>query len=255
MRAVLSIAKYTIKEHVRSRIYMVVLIFGLILLLAGIIFSSLAMEQRQRVLVNLGFASVEFLALLIMLLSASHLILEEMESRTLYLILSRPVHRLHYIGGRFLGMVASVALAVLIMGSMNLLFLMLFGVPWHTQYIFSLFFSLLKVILAGSMGLFFSIVSSSPVTAISFTGVVWILGHFSTELEYLIQKAGNLISKNIMLLFYYLTPHLNLFNYRDMWALPSPPDINWFFWLMGYTLIYVSGCLVLSYLLFLWKEF
>lgn len=255
MRAVLSIAKYTIKQHIRSRVYLVLLIFGLILLLAGIVFSSLAMEQRQRVLINLGFASVEFLALLIMLFSASQIVLEEMESRTLYLVLSRPVSRLHYILGRFLGMVLSVASAILVMGTVNLLFLLLFGVPWHKEYLLSLFFSLIKVILAGGLGLFFSMFSSSSVTAISLTAVVWILGHFSADLEYLIQKTGNALSRNIMQVFYYITPNLNLFNYRDLWGLPSPPGWNWFFWVLGYTLIYVTGCLVLSYLIFLWKEF
>jgi len=107
----------------------------MMLLLAGLVFSTLAVEQRQRVIVDFGFAAIEFLALLFVLFSSVNLILEEVETKTIALVLSHPIHRWQYILGRFLGLAISVALAIIIMGLAHLFLLILLGVPWSNQYI------------------------------------------------------------------------------------------------------------------------
>lgn len=255
MQAIASITKYTLKQHLRSRIYLVAFLFGVLLFMAGLIFSSLAMEQRQRVIVNFGFAAIEMLALLFVLFSSVNLILEEIETKTIALVFSRPIQRWKYIIGRFSGLTLSTAIIIAIMGIAHILLLALVGVRWQNKYMISLFFSFIKVLLAGGIGVFFSVFSSSGVVAFTFTVVFWIMGHFSTELKFLAYRAGNILVKNFSLLIYYILPKLDKFSYRDLIWVPHSPHLEWFVWIVAYTLIYIFGCLFLTYLFFTWREF
>jgi len=255
MQAIASITKYTLKQHLRSRIYLVAFLFGVLLLMAGLVFSSLAVEQRQRVTVDFGFAAIEMLALLFVLFSSVNLILEEIETKTVALVLSHPIQRWEYIIGRFLGLTLSTAVIIAIMGIAHILLLSLVGVHWQNKYIVSLFFSFIKVLLAGGIGIFFSVFSSSGVVAFTFTVVFWIMGHFSSELRFLAYRTGNIALKHFSLLIYYILPKLDKFSYRDLIWVPHAPHLEWFLWIVVYTCIYIFGCLFLTHLLFTWKEF
>ncbi|OGR53654.1 MAG: hypothetical protein A3I11_08940 [Elusimicrobia bacterium RIFCSPLOWO2_02_FULL_39_32] len=254
----LSIAKYTFISNFRNKIFLVLLIFGFLLLASSILLGLLSQEQEVRMLVDLGLTCIEKLSLLTAVFLMVTLVLEEMDSRTIYLVLTRSISKKGYLFGRFLGTMSSVLACVLLMAAAHL-FLILFK-GWNLKeegllYFLSLFMSFEKVILISSLALFFSLFSSSALVSIAFTFFFWILGHFAMELKFLATSVSSEFSKLIFKGFYFLIPHFQYLNARDLWL--TVLDRLPIFIVYGtlYTALYSSFALTLAILVFRKKEF
>src|SRR5262249_47752091 len=151
---------------------------------------TLAGEQKARMVTDLGLAAIEAIALLSTVFAAVTLVLEEMESRTLYLILTRPVARSVFILGRFLGLVGIMTCAYLVMAGAHSVLLAAIGAPIDRHYALSLVFSWEKIVVITAVALVFSLFSTSTASAATFTFFFWIMGHFSTEILFLARKTS-----------------------------------------------------------------
>ncbi len=253
----IAIAKYTFLSHFRNRIFLVLILFGFILLAASLLLGLLSQEQELRMLIDLGLVAIEKLTLLTSVFLMVNLLLEEMESKTIYLVLTRAVSRGEYLLGRFLGTLLSTFVCVLIMVSAHLILLVLKG--WQFEegllYFLSIFTSFEKVFLISSLALFFSIFSSSNIVALTFTFFFWVLGHFALELKFLIQSVQNEFLKFFINIFYHLIPHFQYLNARDLWTLFSDRWLSLTIQGTLYTLSYSALAFGLALFVFKKKEF
>lgn len=253
----IAIAKYTFLSHFRNKIFLILILFGFILLSSGLLLGILSQEQEIRMLIDLGLVAIEKLSLLTSVFLMVNLILEEMESKTIYLVLTRSISRGGYLWGRFLGTMASTLISILIMVAAHLLLLWMKG--WNFQdgalYFLALFTSFEKIFLISSLTLFFTLFSSSNVVALTFTFFFWILGHFALELKFLIQSVKNDWAQQCLNIFYHLIPHFQYLNARDLWTLffEKLPSLV----LQGtlYTFSYSALALGLALFVFKKKEF
>src|SRR5579872_4563341 len=133
MRKTLGIVRYTFIEIFRNKVYYVLLLFAGLIILSTMLMGDLGGEQRARMIIDLGLAAIEAFSLVISVFAAVTLVLEEMETRTLYLILTRPVARYQFVLGRFLGLLAiiTVAFALMACGQGALLKLLHIAVDRH----------------------------------------------------------------------------------------------------------------------------
>ncbi len=105
MRRPLAIALHTFREAVRDRVLHGVLgggIFGLFVVLA---MAELSLDQQQRVVADLGLALVSLLSVGVAVFLGSSLLARELERRTLYVVLPRPIARWQFLLGKYLGIV------------------------------------------------------------------------------------------------------------------------------------------------------
>jgi len=246
----------TWREHIRHRIYLSLFLFGFALLGGGLIISALAIEERARLMMDFGLAAIEFLGLITIVFVSVNLVLTEMENRTLYLILSRPLPRGLYIAGRFAGTLLSITVAMAAMAVLH--GLLLWPLP-HTislsHYLMAWACAVGKIAVVGSLALALSLFSTSAPTAMTFTLFLWAIGHFSEELKFLGQKSANALVKTLVWFFYHVAPNFSYFNYRDFLYSPHPPSGAWFFYLACYTVGYTGICLWVATFLFSRKEF
>jgi len=254
MNAVLSIARVTFIQQMRNRLYLVVFFFAAMLLGVSLLFGALAAEQELRVILDFGLATTELFGVVAAVFGAVTLVLEEMESRTLYLILTRPLPRAAYIVGRFLGLVAAVVASLLIMSVLHLLLLKVKG--WETDYrvLAGLPFIYLKVVVCTALALFFSLFSSSAVSSVVFTFFFWILGHFGPELKFLMEKSASPATALLVKGVLFLVPNFQLLNYRDVFHVTGAGFAHAGA-AAGYAFFYTAACLALSVALFSKKEF
>jgi Cu-processing system permease protein len=253
MRKILGIARYTFIEILRDKIWYVLVLFSGILILSTTLLGNLAVEQKARMMTDLGLACIELIALLSTVFAAANLVLKEMESRTLYLILTRPVARPVFIIGRFAGLVAIMTCAYVVMAAMHAALLALVRAPLDHHYVLSLLFSWEKIVVITAVALVFSLFSTSTASAVTFTFFFWIMGHFSTEIQILARKTSQPLVVFLFKLFYYLFPNFQLMNIRDL-----PPEVysvSWLWTAGGYGLCYTGVCLCLTAVLFRKKEF
>lgn len=251
-----TLIRCTVKEQVRHRVFLSLFLFGFILLGGGAIVSSLAVEQRAQMLMDLGLAGIEFLGLTTIVFSMANLILSEMDNRTIYLLLSRPLPRWQYILGRYLGTTLAVGIAMAIMAFMHILLLRLFGGSWvSASYLVAWSCSLAKLAVVGSLALLLSLLTTSAASAMSFTLFLWVLGHFSEELRFLAQKSANPLFQAAIWCFCNLAPNFSYFNYRDFWLASRQPPWAWFASLAAYAFCYSGVCLWISTFLISKSEF
>jgi ABC-type transport system involved in multi-copper enzyme maturation permease subunit len=254
MRKILGIARYTFIEIFRNKVYYVLLLFAVMLVGASLLLGALGGEQHGRMMIDFGLASIEAFSLLIAVFAAVTLVLEEMESRTLYLLLSRPVARYQFVLGRFLGLVVLLSATLAAMALSHWLLLWSQHIPTDTLYGLSLIYSWEKIVVITAIGMAFSLFATSTVSAVSFTFFFWVMGHFSSEIRYLAQKGANPVLNAVCGAFYYVAPNFQLLNLRDL-ASTAQPGTGWLVPAAAYGFCYTLVWLSLVVLLFRKKEF
>jgi len=254
MNTIKAVFDYTFREHVRHKVWLSAALFGLVLLAGGLVASVLAQDERARMMLDLGLAANELIALVMVVFLTVHLILQEIESRAVFLILTHPVRRWHYLLGRFLGTLAAVGLGMAAMGLVHWSLLKLLGWGGDGSYLLAWACSLGKTAVMGSLALLLSLALTSEAAAMSFSVFFWILGHFSGEIRFVAEKSGNSFLRAALLAFSRAAPDFAHFNYRDAWhaGVPGPA---WIAAAALYAFGYSAACFALSAQVFEQKEF
>ena len=116
-----AIALNTYREAVRDRV-----LFGVLALAAGVLALTLALgelslDQQMRVVTDLGLASISLFSVVVAIFLGSSLLYKEIERKTLYVILPKPIARFEFLLGKYFGIVATCAVFIAIMGALQLL--------------------------------------------------------------------------------------------------------------------------------------
>lgn len=177
-----AIASNTVRESVRSKLLYGLLFFAVILIVSGAVLAQLSYVESHRILQDVGMGAVRLFGVAIAILVGINLIHKEVDRRTVYTILSKPLSRGEFLVGKFAGLVVTIWLQ---MGIMGLVFV---GVSWASGAPLSAahaaFFVLTGVELALVVGVatLFS-AFTTPVLAAFFTTGVWGVGHLTRQLR------------------------------------------------------------------------
>ncbi len=253
MKKIFSIARYTLRQNIRNKVYYILIFFAVILIFVTTLLSVLGGEESLRIILDFGLTTTEFFALLIVLFNGTSLILEEIESKTIYLVLARPIPKWYYITGRYLGLVISSHFGMAVMYGIHLLMLFYKGWTFDINYLYAVISSGIKIGIIGSLAVFFSLFSTSSISSLVLTFSLWLLGHFTTEIKFLIKKTETPVLRIFFEIFYFIIPNLQYFNWRDF--LTSGSSINWLLVAFVYAVSYSFIFLALSITLFNKKEF
>jgi ABC-type transport system involved in multi-copper enzyme maturation permease subunit len=116
-----AIALNTYREAVRDRVLFGVLVFAAGVLALTLALAELSLDQQMRVVTDLGLASISLFSVIIAIFLGSSLLYKEIERKTLYVILPKPIARFEFLLGKYFGIVATCAVFVAIMGALQLL--------------------------------------------------------------------------------------------------------------------------------------
>lgn len=125
MRAIIAIAKTTIGEAIRRRVLLVILLIGLLFLAIAPGLNVLTARQERTILISMTLGIIQLTAAVIAIVLTVYLIPNEIERRTIYTILCKPVQRWQFLIGKYLGAVGALAL---MMGLMTLVLVIVFAV-------------------------------------------------------------------------------------------------------------------------------
>ncbi len=116
----LAVAVNTFREAVRDRVLHGVLGLALAFLLCTLALAELALDQQRRVVLDLGLSSISLFSVIMSVFLGSSLLYKEIERKTLYVILPKPIRRHEFLLGKYFGIVLTVAVFVAIMGAVQL---------------------------------------------------------------------------------------------------------------------------------------
>lgn len=115
MLKIWAIARTTFKEAIRNRILYILLVFALLLMASSGVISDLSIAAHDRIIKDLGVFGISAFGLLIAVFVGISLIYNEMDKKTIYTIISKPINRNHYILGKFLGLLLTIYVIMLFM--------------------------------------------------------------------------------------------------------------------------------------------
>jgi ABC-type transport system involved in multi-copper enzyme maturation permease subunit len=223
MSKLLAIAGNTWREAVRDKILFLILVFGVLLVSGGLILSLLSLGQGERVLFDLGLSGISVFGLLVTLFVATSVVGKEMDKRTIFLVLTKPVERFHFILGKHLGM---ALILTQLLGLMGVLFAGLFWF-WTRTLPAALPAAvggiILELWLISAVAILFS-TFASPVMSAVYTLATYLIGHLSHDLLALGEKLPVAGLSRLTKALYYLLPDLERLNFKNIpFDLPIAP--------------------------------
>ena len=244
---------HVFREQWKNRFFQLILIFTGMMLYAALLLGAMADEQESKILIDFGLGFIELAGLAAIIFGCAATTLKDMESKTIYLVLSRPVPKYVYILGKLFGLFLTVGAAIICMGFLHTIVLCSRGFSMPQFYFKILFLSWLKIVLIGSFAMAVSLFSTSILSTVVISSISWTLGHFLAEARFVLEKTQSAATLIITPLLY-VVPNLQLYNLKDRWELASQSGPGWPV-LIAYTLLYGTACALLSILLFRKKEF
>ena len=220
MRNVWAVSANTFREAVRDRVLYNLVFFALLMMGAAILVGQISIGIEESVIISLGLTAISVIGIFIAVFIGVGLVSKEMDKRTLYAVLAKPVDRWQFLDGKFVGLAMTLTVNTLAMTAGLYLALWtvkhpLTGSDW--SLVPAVYLILLKLILIVALAMLFSCFTS-PFLAILFTVGIYIAGLFAGDLRSV--QAVNL-SPTAMTAFRaisYLLPNFENFNVMGLVA-------------------------------------
>ena len=253
MRRTIVIAKNTFKETIRDRILYGILIFSLLFLFSITVIGSLSLGEDLFIIRSFGLAGIYLFGLVITLFLGASLIYKEVEFKTIYIILAKPVKDSEVILGKFLGLLTSIVSVVGLIGLVYLSVVWFNGGGFDYGAILAMILQILEFSIIISVLILLS-TFSAPIASTIYTLVIVYCGHL---LNLMLNYASNVggFQKYLVLGAYYLFPNLEKFNIRNLVVHNSVITQTEFLLTAGYAIIYTGLALCLTHFVFQRKEF
>jgi len=206
-----AIATNTVRESVRSKLLYGLLFFAVLLIGGGAVIANLSYVENDRILQDVGMGSVRLFGVAIAILVGINLIHREVDRRTVYTILSKPLSRAEFLVGKFLGLTLTIWLQMGIMGLAFVAVSIMTGAPLGASHLAFFVLTGCELALVVAIATLFS-AFTTPVLATFFTTGVWVVGHASRELRDLGASADSPALEWTTWLIHRVLPDLESFN-------------------------------------------
>lgn len=177
-----AIAMNTFREAVRNKILYALLFFAVLMIGAGIVIGSLSYVESDRILQDVGLASIRLFGVAIAIFIGINLIHKEVERRTVYTILSKPISRAEFLLGKFFGLTMTIWMQMAIMSGVFVVVSLLAGAPIAWQHAAFFLLTAVELALVVAISTFFS-AFTTPMLAAFFTTGTWVAGQLTRDLR------------------------------------------------------------------------
>ena len=260
---VLTIAGNTFRENVRDKVLYNLILFALVMIVSAIVLAELTLGHEAKIIIDLGLTSISVFGTLIAIFIGIGLVYKEMERRTVYALLAKPVRRWEFILGKYLGLLFTLLVNVSIMTA-GLVLALLYqgGLEWRTyvNLLPAVFLIYLSLAVTTALALVFSTFSTPALSAL-FTLFLWIIGHFNADLLQFARLTKSAAVGWIAKVLYYALPNIGNFtsvdsrNVIQSAAYAQPLDALAILWTAVYGVLYCTGLLSAAVLVFSRRDF
>jgi ABC-type transport system involved in multi-copper enzyme maturation permease subunit len=208
------VAINTFREAVRDRVLYNLVFFALLLIGAAILVGQISIGIDRLVIVNLGLSAISVFGLIMAVFIGVGLVYKEIEKRTLYSLLSKPIRRWEFVVGKYAGLLLTLVLNTVFMSIGLAAALFYVGRPFvrsDVSILVAIYLILLEFALVTALALFFSCFSS-PMLSILFTLSIYITGTFAADIREFGDFSHSPVLKAITRVLYYVIPNFHNFN-------------------------------------------
>jgi ABC-type transport system involved in multi-copper enzyme maturation permease subunit len=248
----IAIARNAFREAVRDRVLYNLVLFTLLLIGSAIFIGELSAGQEAKIIVDLGLGAMLLFGVFIAIFVGVGLVYKEIERRTVYAILSKPIGRGQFLLGKYLGLSLTLLVNVLVMGlgvTLALTYVRRGWDPLALRVWPAVLLIYIELLIITAVALVFSSFSSPALSAL-LTFFVFIIGHFSPDLKALSSSAASLPARWLFSALYYLLPNLSHYSVITSAAHGVTPGSSSILVSVVYGLVYVLVLLAVGALIF-----
>jgi ABC-type transport system involved in multi-copper enzyme maturation permease subunit len=265
-----AVALITFKEGIKNRVIFGIFIIALLLFTATTLITTLFMRDIVKVAVDLSLSTVSFAGLLTLFFVGVNLFSKDIDKRTIYMVISRPISRSQYLVGKFLGLLLLALTVGFLLGALSAVPVIMskrFYYYSEARFAWDVFFIavvyiFIKLAIVSSIITFFASLTSNSFMTLVLTMVTYLIGE-STEgvrslltsgIEVQTQTVSPLLS-TLVDIAYYVFPNMSAFDLKTQAAHGLPISLSYMSWTGLYALVYITAVVAAGTLFFRRREF
>jgi len=245
------IATNTFREAVRDRVLYNLIAFALLLTGAAVLVGQISIDIEKLVVINLGLTAVSLFGIVIAIFIGIGLVSKEIDKRTLYTVLSRPVRRWEFIAGKFFGLAGTLVVNTYLMAIgvfAAMLYVSRHFVGSDASVLTALYFIVLQFVIITALALLFSSFSSPLLSAV-FTFSLFVIGTFAEDLRGFAKLMPG-ISGALATAAAYVVPNFSALNVIRQVAHGGSVSSQLILYNTAYALVYAAAVLSAAVLIF-----
>lgn len=249
-----SVALNGFREARRNRVSIIVVLFALGLLACSTLVTNVTVFTFDRVLTDFGLGAMSMALVLLAIFLSSGLLAREVERRTIFLMVTKPISRSRFLLARFIGNMITLGGILLAMGVLFLIEVWISGLSVHGAQLSAIAMLWFEVLVVSSVGFAMSSYSSQMVSAVVTTGT-YFAGHLAPDIYNLSARSESSLVRIGGKLTYYLLPNLDRLNFRPFAAYNQALTLTQFLSAAGYGLAYSAVMLAIAAAIFSKRDF
>jgi ABC-type transport system involved in multi-copper enzyme maturation permease subunit len=267
MRVIRQIAVNVFKESVRDKVLYNLVFFAVLLMAASYLLSQLTAGQDIKIIKDLGLAAMSLFGLFMAVFIGIGLVSKEVERRSIYSLLAKPIRRQEFIVGKYFGLVLTlfVNLSIMTIAYYAVLACMAwvagswFKPGWEAPamdpaLLKAVAMIMLQLMIVTAVALFFS-TFSSPILAAGLTFGLYIVGHFNADLKNFDRIIDSRPVVYLARALYYLLPNLAPLDVKAQVVHALPVPANYLLLNTAYAAAYIGALLTAATFIFLRRDF
>jgi ABC-type transport system involved in multi-copper enzyme maturation permease subunit len=262
MHAIRSVAVNVFRESVRDKVLYNLVLFAVLLIATSSLLGQLTAGQEFKIMKDVSLAAAALFGLFIAVFIGIGLVSKEVEKRSLYAVLTKPVQRHQFIAGKYAGLVLTLVVNLVVMTMA--IYAVLGAMAWLTPpdvrsgwevppvdpaLLKALVLILLELMLVTAIALFFS-TFSSPILAAVFTVSLYVVGHFNADLRSFEHVVRSRIAAACARGLYYVLPNFAAFDVKAQVVHAQPVPWSYMAWAAVYATVYVTALLLAAMFVF-----
>ena len=267
MKATAAIAVNVFRESVRDKVLYNLVLFAILMIGASYAIGQLTAGQDVKIIKDLGLAATSVFGLFIAVFIGIGLVSKEVERRSIYSLLAKPVERWQLLVGKYAGLVLTlvVNIGVMALALYAVLAYLRFGIPPQVQQAWdapaldpallkAIFLIFVELALVTAIALLFS-TFSTPILSAAFTFGLTIVGQYSTDLRNFQDVLDSPVAQALARGVYWVLPNLGQFDIKSQVVHGQPIAARYVVGVSLYALIYIGFLLLVSSTVFSRRDF
>jgi len=261
------IALQVFRESVRDRVLYNLVLFAVVLIAASYLIGQLTAGQDVKIIKDLGLGAIQVFGLFIAVFIGIGLVSKEVERRSIYSLLAKPIRRYELILGKYAGLVITLAVNIAVMavamyavlGYMAWAESEEFRQSWEASatdpaMLLAIFLIFAELMLVTAIALFFS-TFSSPILSATLTFGLFVVGHFNADLRNFENVVDSRAAAYLARALYYVLPNLAPFDVKAEVVHALPVSLEYVALTTGYAVAYIGALLLAASFIFSRRDF
>ena len=267
MKATAAIAINVFRESVRDKVLYNLVLFAILLIGASLLIGELTAGQDVKIIKDLGLSATSLFGLFIAVFIGIGLVSKEVERRSIYSLLAKPIHRWQLVVGKYVGLALTLAVnvAVMAVAQYAVLAYLRWGVsadvirawdapPLDPKLLVAIGLILVELMLVTAIAVFFS-TFSTPLLSAALTFGVFLVGHFSSDLRNFQDAVDSPAAARLARGLYWVLPNLAQFDVKADVVHGQAVPAGYALMSVAYAALYIAMLLVLAVYVFSRRDF